>query len=65
MPDGRFIHSFIFEPDPRAMLIGRIWSPQHQGPVLVRAFGDTLLDLCDIAATAKELLDLDDPARAM
>ena len=65
LPDGRFIHTFIFEPDPQAMLIGRIWCPEHQGPVLVRAFGDTLFDLCDIAAMAKELLELDDPARAM
>ena len=52
--------------DPsRALLVGRAWSPQAQGPVLVRVEGDSLLDLSSVAATCSQLLNLDDPAGAL
>ena len=52
--------------DPsRALLVGRAWSPQAQGPVLVRVEGDSLLDLSSVAATCSQLLNLDDAAGAL
>jgi fumarylacetoacetate (FAA) hydrolase family protein len=49
----------------RAELIGRIWSPQAEGPVLVRVQGDSLHDLSTVAATCSQLLNLDDPVTAV
>jgi len=49
----------------RAELIGRIWSPQAQGPVLVRVQGDSVHDLSSVAATCSQLLNLEDPLRAV
>ena len=49
----------------RAELIGRVWSPQAGGPVLVRVDGDALHDLSSIAATSSDLLNLDDPLAAI
>jgi fumarylacetoacetate (FAA) hydrolase family protein len=49
----------------RAVLVGRIWSPQAEGPVLVRVEGDALHDLSSVAATCSQLLNLDDPAGAL
>ena len=49
----------------RAELIGRVWSPDAAGPVLVRAQGDSLHDLSSVAATCSQLLNLDDPVRAI
>jgi fumarylacetoacetate (FAA) hydrolase family protein len=49
----------------RAELVGRIWSPQVDGPVLVRVDGDSLFDLSSLAATCSELLNLKDPVRAI
>ena len=43
-----------------ALLIGRVWMPALQGPVLVRIDGDDLLDLTSIAPTASELFDRTD-----
>jgi fumarylacetoacetate (FAA) hydrolase family protein len=40
-----------------ALLIGRVWMPALQGPVLVRVDGDDLLDLTSVAPTASELFD--------
>ena len=49
----------------RAELIGRIWSPQVAGPVLVRVAADSLHDLSSLAGTCRELLNLDDPLGAV
>jgi fumarylacetoacetate (FAA) hydrolase family protein len=48
-----------------AELIGRVWSPDVEGPVLVRVHGDTLYDLSPIAATSSDLLNLDSPVEAI
>jgi fumarylacetoacetate (FAA) hydrolase family protein len=53
------------EDAPRAELIGRIWSPQVAGPVLVRVQGDSLHDLSLVAATCSQLLNLEDPVSAV
>ena len=49
----------------RAELIGRVWSPQAPGPVLVRVQGDSIYDLSSVAATCSQLLNLDDPLVAV
>jgi fumarylacetoacetate (FAA) hydrolase family protein len=48
-----------------AVLIGRVWVPAIDGPVLVSLKGDTLLDLSPVAATSSDLLNLDDPVAAI
>jgi fumarylacetoacetate (FAA) hydrolase family protein len=40
-----------------ALLIGRVWVPALQGPVLVRIDGEDLLDLSTVAPTASELFE--------
>jgi fumarylacetoacetate (FAA) hydrolase family protein len=40
-----------------ALLIGRLWVPSLQGPVLVRIDGEDLLDLSTVAPTASELFE--------
>ena len=45
----------------RAALIGRVWSPQVAGPVLVQVTDDALYDLSAIAPTCSQLLELADP----
>ena len=49
----------------RALLIGRVWHPQWQGPVLVQVDGDDVRDLSTLAPTASELLELADPVGAI
>jgi fumarylacetoacetate (FAA) hydrolase family protein len=49
----------------RAELVGRLWSPEAEGPVLVRVQGDALHDLSSVAATCSQLLNLDDPVDAI
>jgi fumarylacetoacetate (FAA) hydrolase family protein len=49
----------------RAELIGRIWLPEADGPVLVHVSGDAVYDLSVIATTSSELLNLDQPVRAI
>ena len=48
-----------------ALLIGRVWMPDVDGPVLVRVDGDRLFDLTRIAPTASELFDLRGVAAAL
>ncbi len=49
----------------QATLIGRVWSPAVDGPVLAVVRGDVLVDLSRLAPTAQGLLELDDPVRAV
>jgi len=53
------------EDAPRAELIGRIWLPRVEGPVLVRVDGDSLHDLSPVAPTSSQLLNLDDVVAAI
>jgi len=53
------------EDHDRALLMGRVWSEALGGPVLVRVQADGIYDLSAIAATATQLLELDDPAEAV
>jgi len=47
------------------VLIGRLWHSEVDGPVLVEARGDVLLDLSTVAPTCSQLLELDDPVGAI
>jgi fumarylacetoacetate (FAA) hydrolase family protein len=49
----------------RAELIGRVWSSDVDGPVVVRVHRQTLYDLSSIAPTSSELLNLSDPVAAI
>ncbi len=51
------------EDHERAELIGRIWRPDAAvpGPTLVRVLNGGLFDLSGVAATASQLLNLDEP----
>jgi len=48
-----------------AVLVGRIWMPALDGPVLVRVDGDDVYDLTPVAPTSSELLNGPDPAGAV
>jgi len=48
-----------------ALLVGRVWLPDRNGPVVVRIDGDDLLDLSGIAPTTSELFDHPHVARAI
>ncbi len=45
----------------QATLIGRLWSPQEAGPLLIAVTGDDIVDLSMLAPTARDLLERDDP----
>src|SRR5262245_24388333 len=49
----------------RAELVGRVWSPDVGGPVVVRVHQQTLFDLSPLAPTSSELLNLRDPVAAI
>jgi fumarylacetoacetate (FAA) hydrolase family protein len=49
----------------RATLIGRVWLPAVDGPVVVRVDGNDVLDLSSVALTCAELLNLPDPLAAI
>jgi fumarylacetoacetate (FAA) hydrolase family protein len=48
----------------RAELVGRVWLADV-GPVLVRVHDNEVYDLSPVAATSSELLNLEDPVRAI
>jgi fumarylacetoacetate (FAA) hydrolase family protein len=48
----------------RAELVGRVWLADV-GPVLVRVHDNDVYDLSPVAATSSELLNLEDPVRAI
>jgi fumarylacetoacetate (FAA) hydrolase family protein len=49
----------------RAVLIGRVWLPEAEGPALARITSDGVYDLSKVAATASELFERDDPVGAL
>lgn len=49
----------------QATLVGRVWSPQAGGPLLVAVRGDDLVDISRVAPTARDLLELDHPVAAI
>jgi len=53
------------EDHERAILVGRAWLPQADGPALVQVRADGVYDLSAIAATTSALLELQDPAAAI
>jgi fumarylacetoacetate (FAA) hydrolase family protein len=48
-----------------AVLVGRVWLPDQDGPALVDVHNDTVYDLSPVAVTCSELLNLEDPVAAM
>ena len=48
-----------------AELVGRVWMPSLQGPLVAYVKGDSAYDLSKIAPTCSELLNLDDPVAAI
>ncbi len=48
-----------------ATLVGRMWSPQDGGPVLVAIVADDVVDLSGVAPTMRDLLELDEPVAAI
>jgi fumarylacetoacetate (FAA) hydrolase family protein len=48
-----------------AVLVGRVWLPDAGGPVLVTVRDEGLYDLSALAPTCSQLLEIDDPARAV
>jgi fumarylacetoacetate (FAA) hydrolase family protein len=53
------------EDDHQSVLIGRIWSPEFDGPTLVLVRRDGLYDLSRVAATSSQLFNLSDPVEAI
>lgn len=52
----------LSNPDPEALLVGRIWRP-GLGPALVTVRGEDVVDITSpTAPTMRDLLELDDPA---
>ncbi len=49
----------------RAELVGRVWSAELEGPVVVRVHDGEVYDLSPVAATCSQLLNLDDPPGAI
>ena len=49
----------------RALLIGRAWLPDVEGPAVVFVRGEDVYDLSPIAATASAFFELDDPVAAL
>jgi fumarylacetoacetate (FAA) hydrolase family protein len=49
----------------RALLVGRVFVPALEGPMLVRVQADGIYDLSNVAATSSQLLGRDDPVTAI
>jgi fumarylacetoacetate (FAA) hydrolase family protein len=49
----------------RALLVGRVWSPNAGGPLLALVTGDEMRDLSAVALTCRDLLELADPVAAI
>src|SRR3954453_4928238 len=48
-----------------AMLIGRVWLPEADGPAVVAVIEGELRDVSRLAPTCSQLCELDDPAAAV
>ena len=48
-----------------SVLVGRIWSPEFEGPTLVLVQPDGLYDLSRVAATSSQLFNLRDPVASI
>lgn len=55
----------ILPADPDALLFGRVWRPDAQGPSLVRIDGDRVVDVSAAFPTARDLCETPDPATAL
>ena len=51
--------------DKDALLFGRLWSPEIQGPVVVRVDGERLTDVSRTFPTARDLCEAGDPVAAL
>jgi len=51
--------------DERAILVGRVWSPEVDGPATVRVQRDGVYDLSSVAPTSSQLFNLPDPSSAI
>ena len=49
----------------QAVLVGRVWLPELDGPTTVLVRRDGLYDLSRVAATSSQLFNLSDPATAI
>ena len=64
MCSRRFVPSLPSQPD-RAVLVGRVWQPSVEGPILVCVRADGVYDLSSAAATSSQLLNLNGPLSAI
>ncbi|WP_311270407.1 fumarylacetoacetate hydrolase family protein [Sphingobium sp. WCS2017Hpa-17] len=55
----------ILPADPDALLFGRIWRPDQEGPSLVRVDGDRLADISTHFPTARDLCEASSPAQGL
>ena len=46
-----------------AVLVGRVWTPQAEGPSVVCVRADEVVDISDAAPTMRDLCEADDPVR--
>ena len=51
--------------DGQAVLIGRVWDTETQGPRPVRIVGEQVYDLFELACTVSELFELEDAAQVV
>ena len=49
----------------RAQLVGRMWAPEYDGPVVVRLDANGVYDLTQLAPTMRDLLELPDLVRTV
>ncbi len=55
----------ILPADPHALLFGRVWRPEAEGPSLVRIDGERVIDISAAFPTARDLCEAADPATAL
>ena len=55
----------ILPEDDDALLFGRVWRPDVEGPSVVRVDGDRLIDISAAYPTARDLCEASDPAAAL
>ena len=51
--------------DRDALLLGRVWRPDLNGPSPVRVHGDRLIDISATFPTARDVCEAEDPAAAL